>query len=288
MLRSCPASARCRLRELSPDAITTWRAGLARDGLGVESQRKALKLIRGVLQRAVEWRRISVNPARLVRLPPPEEKGEVRPLPPELVEAIRSHFLADNRRLDATLVAVLAYAGLRPQEAHALCWHHVRQRTLLVEQRVANGVIRRSTKTRQNRTVRLLGPVAQDLLEFRMWRGNPDANELVFPGAAGKPWGDSALGNWKARAFRPAREAAAVGSATPYTLRHSFASLLIWEGRPITYVAAQLGPSPAMTLRTYAHVFEEFEDAERTSADEAIRLTRGKLVPAQYLSERHS
>jgi integrase len=115
-----------------------------------------------------------------------------------------------------------------------------------------------------------------------MWCGNPDANELIFPGPGGRPWGDSALGNWKARSFRPARLAAGAATATPYTLRHSFASLLIWEGRPITSVAAQLGHSPAMTLRTYAHVFEEFEDAEHTSAEEAIRAARGKLVPPQY------
>jgi integrase len=279
-----PYLGRLSLRELSPEAIAAWKAGLARDGLGLESQRKALKLLRGILQRAVEWRRISINPARLVKLPPPQAKAEVRPLPPELVESIRHTFLAEDRRLDATLVSMLAYTGLRPQEAHALCWHHIRQRTLLVEQRVANGTIRRSTKTRWNRTVRLLGPVTQDLLEYRLWTGNPNPDELVFPGRGGSPWGDSALGNWKARVFRPAREAAGARDATPYTLRHSFASLLIWEGRPITYVAAQLGHSPAMTLRTYAHVFEEFEDAERTSAEEAIRLARGKLVPPQYLS----
>jgi hypothetical protein len=38
-----------------------------------------------------------------------------------------------------------------------------------------------------------------------------------------------------------------------------------------------------MTLRTYAHVFEEFEDAEHTSAEQAIRAARGKLVASQYL-----
>jgi integrase len=171
-------------------------------------------------------------------------------------------------------------------EAPSVRRHHVRERTLLIEQRVAAGAVRRSTKTRQNRTVRLLGPVAQDLLEYRLWSGSPAADALIFPGSSGKPWGDSALGNWKARAFRPARDAAGAKGATPYTLRHSFASLLIWEGRPITYVAAQLGHSPAMTLRTYAHVFEELEDSERTSAEEAIRGARGKLVPPQYLLQQ--
>jgi hypothetical protein len=40
-----------------------------------------------------------------------------------------------------------------------------------------------------------------------------------------------------------------------------------------------------MTLRTYAHEFEELEDAERTTAEAAIQRARGKLVPPEYLPE---
>jgi integrase len=34
---------------------------------------------------------------------------------------------------DATLVCVLAFAGLRPGEALALEWRHIRERTILVD-----------------------------------------------------------------------------------------------------------------------------------------------------------
>ena len=276
------------LRELDAETITGWRADLARKGLGTESQRKALKLLRGVLQRAVEWNRIPVNPARLVKLPAAASTPEVRPLPPEKVEAMRAYLLARNQLDHAALVSLLGYAGLRPQEALALSWGHVRDRTLLIEQRVAGGEIKRSTKNRQNRTVRLLAPVVQELKELRMWQRRPSYEALLFAGPGGGPWSETTLGNWKRRAFAPAKAAAGVPDATPYTLRHSFASLLIWEGRPITYVAAQLGHSPAMTLRTYAHVFEEFEDVDRTSAEEAIQRARGKFVPSEYLLEQHA
>ena len=276
------------LRELTADTIAGWRACLAKAGLGVESQRKALKLLRGILQRALEWRRISDNPARLVKLPVAHDKREVRPLPPEKVEAIRSHLLREDRLDHAALVSLLAYAGLRPQEALALSWGHVRERTLLIEQRMVGGMIKRSTKNRQNRTVRLLTPVVQELKELRLWQRRPSDDALVFPGPYGRPWRESTLGNWKRRSLAPAKAAAGTPDATPYTLRHSFASLLIWEGRPITYVAAQLGHSPAMTLRTYAHVFEEFEDVERTSAEEAIQRARGKSVPSEYLLEQRA
>jgi hypothetical protein len=43
-----------------------------------------------------------------------------------------------------------------------------------------------------------------------------------------------------------------------------------------------------MTRHTYAHVFEEFEDAERVTAEEAIQRAPGKLVPPQYLLEERS
>ena len=49
----------------------------------------------------------------------------------------------------------------------------------------------------------------------------------------------------------------------PYDLRHSFASLLLAEGRQPVYVAKQLGHSLAVLLSTYAHLIAEYEDAER-------------------------
>jgi integrase len=83
---------------------------------------------------------------------------EVRPLSPESVEAIR----AVLPKRDATLVSLLAYAGLRPAEALALAWEPVRRNTLLIEGSIS---VEGTTKTGRNRTVRLLRPVAQDLAE---------------------------------------------------------------------------------------------------------------------------
>ena len=41
-------------------------------------------------------------------------------------------------------------------------------------------------------------------------------------------------------------------------------------------VARQAGHSPEECLRTYAHVFEEFDPADRTPAEERIRAARAK------------
>ena len=62
--------------------------------------------------------------------------------------------------------------------------------------------------------------------------------------------------------------------ASPYTLRHSFCSLLLHEGRSVIYVARQMGHDAKLTLGTYGHVIDELEDAPRVPAEDAIRAAR--------------
>src|SRR5260370_571255 len=80
--------------------------------------------------------------AGLVRKTQVPRGAEVRPLAPSTIEAMRA--AATTR--DAVLLAVLAYAGLRPGEALALRWGDVRERTLLVERALSLGA-EKGTKT---------------------------------------------------------------------------------------------------------------------------------------------
>ena len=45
------------------------------------------------------------------------------------VERLRGHLLETGQMHDAVLVSILPYAGLRPSEALALAWTHVRERS---------------------------------------------------------------------------------------------------------------------------------------------------------------
>jgi integrase len=264
------------LRELTPDVINRFRLELEADGVGPTSVRKSLTLLQGVLRRAWEWGRIASNPAVPVRKPAVPRKRAVVPLAPERVELLRAWMLERRLVRDATLVSVLAYAGLRPGEALALTWAHVRERTLLVEGAVSLGEIE-GTKTGRRRTLPLLGPLAQHLGEWRLAAGRPGDDELVFPGHDGGPWTLSAYRNWRRRVFRPAASAVGLSGSRPYDLRHSFVSLLIAEGRSVVVVARQAGHSPTMALDTYAHVFEEFDPAERVNAADRIRKAREEV-----------
>jgi integrase len=73
-----------------------------------------------------------------------------------------------------------------------------------------------------------------------------------------------------------------VPNATPYTLRHSFCSLLLHQGRSVIYVARQMGHDAKLTLSTYAREFQEVDPARRRPAEEMIREARASVVPAEY------
>ena len=251
-----------RLRDIDPEVIAVWQSGLLETGDGKVAIKKAMTLLGAILQRAAESGRIGSNPQRLVRklrLPKPQE---VRPLAPETVEAMRE--AASHR--DATLISILAYAGLRPGEALALEWPHVGERTIVVD----------ASKTGARRTVRLLGPLSEDLEDWRTASGAGDQG-LVIPGAGGGPWSTEAYKSWRRRGFAAAARAAGVHGATPYALRHSFCSLLLAEGRSVIEVARQMGHGANLTLGTYGHVIDELAGHDRVDAEEAIRSAREHL-----------
>ncbi|MGB2694956.1 MAG: site-specific integrase [Dehalococcoidia bacterium] len=263
-----------QLRELTPRLLSDFRTELEREGVGAAAVRRTLVMVQGMLQRAVEWERIPSNPARVVRKPNGKRIRAIRPLSPAEVELIRTWLLNRKRSRDATLVSVLAYSGVRPQEALALEWSNVRERTLLVEAAVAFGTIKAQKNRRPPRTAELFGALKQDLAEWRLAQGRPGPGELIFPESGGGLWSEHDWRNWRRRCFAKAAEAVGIEGSRPYDLRHSFASLLIHEGRSVVEVAAQLGHSPTMTLTTYAHVMAELSDGPRRKAEDEIRAAR--------------
>jgi integrase len=267
-----------RLRELTPAVVQDLRVALAARGVGEPTILKALTVLQSVMRLAVIQGHIQVNPVLPVKKPSQRRAREVRPLSPDVVEAIRGRL----RQRDATLVSVLAYGGLRPGEALALTFGHVRARTLLVEG--PEGI----TKTRDHRTVRLLGPLAQDLAEWRMGCGRPPDAAPIFPTRRGRFWADHDWRNWRRRIYQPVAKAVGA-SVRPYDLRHSFVSLLINEGVSIAEVARQAGHSPQTCWSTYTHVFDEFSPEHRFSAELEIRRARDRirqpsLLPAENAS----
>ncbi len=273
-----------RLRDVSPAVASGIKADLLARGVGAPTVRKALALLSAMFRCAVEWDRVDRNPLRDVTMPAAKRSRHVKPLAPGVVEAMRALLLAVGSERDAAIVSLLAYSGLRPEEMRALRWSDVRERTILVE-RAAAGSSVKCTKTGEIRSVRLLPPLAADL---RRWRGaSPSQSDLVFPTQRDSVWTDYDWRNWRVRVYRPLTESIGLTDARPYDLRHSFASLLIHEGVSAVEVARQLGNSPAVTLDTYSHVFEELDPAQRLSGEDMIRAARAEIeVRGEYAGDQ--
>lgn len=132
-----------------------------------------------------------------------------------------------------------------------------------------------ASKTGAHRTVRLLAPLAADLKAWKLACGRPAAKSIVFPGVD--------LVNWRSREFARAVDAAGIEGARIYDLRHSFASLLLAEGRNVIDVARQLGHGAQLTVGTNGHVMEELNGHERITAEAAIETARSSSPAHQLL-----
>jgi integrase len=287
---------RMELRQITPLILSEFIAELQRENVGVPTIRACLGLLQGMFARAVEWDRARVNVVKLIAKPRVRRARAIKPLHPGDVDALRREMLSNPRHglRDATLVSVLAYAGLRPEEALALEYQHVRARTILIEQKCVDGKILSGQKTtRPPRFPPLLDALRVDLHEYELASGRPHG--LIFAEADGAPWHDYAWRNWRTRVWQPACEA--VGLATisnttivkdgkrktrrtydgpvPYDLRHSFASHLIHEGKhSIVQIAEWLGHSPATLLTHYAHLIADAAGKSDLPSEQAINATR--------------
>ena len=203
-----PYLGRKRLREITRQTIDAYAAQIRVDGAGAPTVNRALGVLQGVFHRAVEWQRLAWNPVVGVRRIAHTRSESIDARTPETVEAIRAQLEPG----DAALVSVLAYEGLRPGEAYVLVWSDVldergRPRKRLRVKRALSGEEVSTTKSGRGREPELFAPVARELVELYVARGQPDPTALVFPDGEG---GHLRRQNWRRRVWIPALESAGV------------------------------------------------------------------------------
>lgn len=249
-----------RLSEIGRSDVRQWRAELLREGKSAYTADRAVTVLSAALGAAVDDDLLPANPCRgLKRLPRPPQ----RRIPATLAEVERVRAAMDAPR-DRLMVSLMAYAGLRPGELFTIRWEDVRDNTLVI--RSARGEVgEKGTKTGSIRTVPVIKPLLDDLVAVA-----PGDGGLVLTGD-NLEWH-----NWASRVWRPARVRARPRKGiSPYSLRHTFASLLIAEGRNPWQVAALMGhANPQMVITTYGHLFAEAELAPPTPMEPAAIWAR--------------
>jgi len=229
---------------------------------------EALKLVRMLLNRALDDELIGRNPA--MGIPAPStDRSRVRVLKPWELEAVVAN-LPERWRAFALLGA---YASLRWSELVAVKRDniHIEERMLHIDEKVVEVRGRfewGGPKTRDSaRTVHLpevaVKPLAAHVLRFPPLRasGDPRWEGLVFYG--------NRKGPVRRHVFRPiwdrACRAAGLESIRPEWLRHTGASLAYAASRDMKAVASRLGHTSTRMMDTV--YVEVYSDVSRQVAD---------------------
>lgn len=275
-----PRWGRISVGSVQPNSVADWLTELTQGNpranppikpLGATAVRRCHGVLAGILDDAVNARRIASNPARGHGLKLPKKKRK----PLVFLTHAQVHALAAASK-HPEIVLTLAYTGLRWSELTGLQVKHVdlKRRRLTVERNLVvlpGGQIQdEGLKTGERRTVsfpRLLVPY----LEQQCARKH--RQDLVFTSEVGsvlRP--PSSQRGWFPQAVR----AAGIPRITPHDLRHTTASLAVQARANVKALQRMLGhASAAMTLDTYAVLFDDeldrVADALDADAEAALR-----------------
>lgn len=288
-----------KMIDLTTPRIAQFRDELLTSGVSASDVDCSLRVLSSCLGKAVERGLVSgSNPCRDVSKPPVPPSGVTKEaLSPEEVELLRREFMlyraansgAWTALRAATIVSVMAYAGLRPEEVMGLKLgaYDDASRTLDVVDVFAGEHRRGDTKTHDGgRVVLLNDAVVEDL---RLWidvLGANDPDAWLFPPALGEPVKRWTHKNWTARPWTRARDQVVkdnpdlkktLGAATPQWLRGSYVSLLARAGWSEADIAEETGHSVKVLRRHYLRSIKKLRRLERLSEGEQIRLAREKV-----------
>lgn len=267
-----PSEVETWIREVGDGTAKTARIRRAASGKPRSASvvLRAVGVLAGILDVAVRDERIPKNPARgSSNLPRKVSKKPRRYLTHDDVFRFAE---ATPDRTRGTLIVVLAYTGIRWGEAVALRVRDVNmlRRRLHIERTATEveGVIHVGPpKSWENRSVPFPALLVDRLAE-QCENKNPDA--LVFASGAGtflmRPDTSDGRNSW----FLTALRSAGLDRLTPHDLKHTAASLAVSAGANVKALQRMLGhKSAAMTLDTYADLFDDDLDAVAARLDEA-------------------
>lgn len=268
-----------RLDRIDVGTIERFAAERRSAGLAPQTVNKMLTTAAAVFKFAIRHRQAVTNPAEIAeRL----KVGAAELLDGDAGERTDAEVSADEvlspeelRRLlhaapvgfHRTLLQTVALTGIRHDEALALTWEDVdfEAGTLTVRRSLSWAKIDKAEVTRakfyppKTKAGRRALDLPPELVRaLKVWRLACPKGELglVFPTVEGKPAHRSNVIRY---VLKPALKAAKIERAIDmHGLRHTFASIMLAKGEPITRVANLMGHgNSAVTARVYAHWFRD-------------------------------
>ena len=265
-----PRLGHLRLAEITEDDLALLIADLHARGYASWTIRSVLKPLGRILAYAARRGLISSSPMRRL------ERGELPSVGRREMRILSRKQIASLQKAAApayrALLLTATFTGLRQGELLGLVWRDIDFAAGVIRVRKSLDRDGRRTEPKTAQAIRdvvLMPSLAQVLREHRLASAYSSESDFVFASATGTPMNHR---NVSRRGLERAVKAAALdGSDQPkfcfHDLRHTFTSLLIAQGANVVFVSRQLGhASPDITLKVYAHLFDQAEHASRVSA----------------------
>ncbi|BDH60086.1 site-specific integrase [Lysinibacillus sp. PLM2] len=178
-----------------------------------------------------------------------------------------------------TLLVLLATTGMRKGEALALRWNDIDfDNNVITITRTRDHLGERTAKTENSvRSIDASSSLINHLKKYKRWSIEKklrlgikldDEDHVLINAKTAEPISRSLPNQLMERAF----EFGAIKRVTPHSLRHTYASLLISKGIPVTTVAKIIGDTVEVVLKVYAHSLRKKEKEAVKIIDETINF----------------
>ena len=267
-----PSLGRFPLGQLTTASIRRWHAGLLESGVGRSTAAKCYRLLRAILNTAVEDRHLVVNPCAIkgAGVEPAEERaiptiGQVY----ALADAVSPRYRA--------LVLLAAFGGLRRGELFGLTRQDVDLLHRVVDVRAQRQESRRGEQlvgppktAAGRRTLALPAELVPELEQHMATWAGPAAESLVFVGEKGAP---IRAGVWQ-REWDRARRSVGLPGLHLHDLRHVAGTLAAATGAGTKEIMRRLGHATQDAALRYQHATDERDQVLAAGIDRLIQAAR--------------
>jgi len=261
-LRINPTFGSKRLNQVTRLQIQNFHAALLAEGLAAATANHHIKLIRRMLNLAVEWQIIEVNPASRIHMFAEDNKVE-RYMDDEELGGLLEVLRTDHRRSVCLIALMLLSTGARLNEVLSATWDQIDE-----EKRVWR-IPASNSKSKRMRAV----PLNDSAMEVIGQLDTKGKFAFLFINRKReKPYVNIA------KVWDELRKKAGLPHLRIHDLRHQFASFLVNDGNSLYTVQQILGHSDPSVTQRYAHLSTK---ALQKAASSASATMRGavKMMP---------
>ncbi|KKM63689.1 hypothetical protein LCGC14_1508950 [marine sediment metagenome] len=237
-----------KIQDLKPFHILTLQKKLL-EKTTVNNTRKIMTTLRTVLNKAIKWDVITVNPALKVDLPEYEETDMTILNPDQILKLIASSEIRER-----CILSLAAFAGLRSGELFGLMWDDINfeKDTITLNRQWTHKRIKEKLKSKKSKAE---FPMVKDLAHaLKEWKLMSKCKSWVFPARGEVHPLD--VDNWSKYTFKILLEAHNLPEVKLHSLRHFFASAIIHSGVKAEDVKELMRHSSyQITMDFYRHLF---------------------------------